>query len=191
MRGARRRRADRIAVSLELEYPIMFLSATYWIRHLGLIPHPEGGYFRELYRSGESIPHQALPGRYSGDRPFLTSIYYLLEGRFPSRIHRLHSDEIWHYHTGSPLTMHTIAPDGTLRTLRLGGDPGSGEQFQFVIPAGTWFGARVEDRESYTLVGCTVAPGFMYDDWKLGRRETLVAEYPAHRHIIEALTPET
>jgi uncharacterized protein len=169
----------------------MPLSATFWIRKLELIPHPEGGYFREVYRSRESVKHDALPERYSGDRSFMTSIYYLLESQRPSYFHRLHSDEIWHFHTGSALVMHMISPEGRYNAVHLGGDPAVGEQYQAVVPAGSWFGARVAARDSYALVGCNVAPGFHYNDWMLARQEDLLEAYPGYRDIILDLTPDS
>lgn len=162
--------------------------AAYWIRALGLRPHPEGGYFAETYRSAESVPRAALPERYDGDRPFSTAIHFLLSADQVSMFHRLRSDEIWHFHAGSAAVVHVIEPDGTLVQHRLGPEPGNGDRFQVVVPAGRWFGATVDDPESFVLVGCTVAPGFSYDDFELGDRSTLVAAYPRHRALIERLT---
>jgi uncharacterized protein len=167
---------------------MMPVSTTFWIHHFGLIPHSEGGYFREVYRSSEAIPHDGLPKRFDGERSFITSIYYLLEGRQPSRLHKLHADEIWYFHAGSALTMHLFGSNGDYSTVALGHDPGIGQQFQAVIPAGTWFGAVVNTREAYALVSCTVAPGFDYRDWVLGDREELLRAYPAQTDIIMALT---
>lgn len=164
-------------------------SATYWIRLLGLIPHSEGGYYREIHRSKEIIPRNALPGRYTGDRSFLTSIYYLVEGGRPSRLHRIHSEEIWHFHAGNELTLHMISGEGNHSTIRLGDDPALGQHFHAVIPADTWFGAIVSLRTSYALVSCTMSPGFDYNDWTLARRDRLIEQYPDHHNLIIALTP--
>lgn len=166
----------------------MYRTADYWIEKLGLLPHPEGGYFRETYRSSENLSADNLPSCYSGDRSFSTAIYFLLKGDHPSLFHRLRSDEIWHFHTGSPVTIYIIDAEGELVQLRLGNDPDRGETFQGLIPAGCWFGAEVEDPGGYVLVGCTVAPGFDFADFEMGNREGLLARYLEHRQIIERLT---
>jgi predicted cupin superfamily sugar epimerase len=167
---------------------IVMFDAGYWITHLGLVRHPEGGYFRETYRSQESIAGATLPVRFGGARSFATSIYFLLAGDDFSALHRIRSDELWHFHTGSSLTVHMIAPGGEYEELRLGSDPARGEAFQGVVTAGTWFGATVADPESYALVSCTVAPGFDFADFEMGERADLVRTYPDLRGVIEGLT---
>jgi predicted cupin superfamily sugar epimerase len=157
-------------------------NAEYWIAHLGLIPYrEEGGFFRQVYRSSDTLT--ALPARYSGPRCASTSIYYLLKSGQCSRLHRLKSDEIWHFYAGSRLTLHIIEPGGRYTTSVLG--PGA---FQIVARAGDWFGATVNDPDSYSLVGCTVAPGFDIADHEMGDRAALQREYPQHHAIIEKLT---
>lgn len=163
-------------------------SADCWIEKLKLVKHPEGGYFREVYRCEETIPADALNGRYSGERAFSTSIYFLLRGDEVSHLHRLKSDELWHFYAGSSLTIYFIDLSGKHFTIKLGGDFEKGEVFQTVAEKGCWFGAVVNDPASYTLVGCTVAPGFGFDDFELGRREDLIELYPEHKTIIEKLT---
>lgn len=172
----------------------MSKSATYWIKKLGLIPHPEGGYFREIYRAVESISVSALPPRFhsptdlsaANDRVFCTGIYFLLTAGQSSTLHRIKSDEIWHFYEGGNLTVHVIYPDGQLTRLDLGSDPEQGEVFQAVVPAGCWFGATVAG--DYALVGCTVAPGFEFADFELGDRDQLLQTYPQHKSLIEQLT---
>lgn len=159
-----------------------------YIRSLGLQPHPEGGWFRETYRCGEAIARKALPGRYPGARSFATSIYFLLTSDTFSALHRLRSDEQWHFYTGSALTIHVIDPSGDYRAIRLGADVECGESFQAVVPAGCWFGATVDEPDGFTLVGCTVAPGFDFSDFEMGRREELIQNHPGHRGLIERLT---
>ena len=163
------------------------MDADYWINKLGLEKHPEGGYFKEVYRSRELIPQNALPDRYGGPRSFGTSIYFLLRGQEVSKLHRIKSDELWHYYTGSSLTVHVLDldPQGVYTTERLGGEPEKGEVFQTKIDAGCWFGASVDDSESFSLVGCTVSPGFDFDDFELGDREELLRLYPVHTSVIE------
>ena len=161
--------------------------ADYWIEKLGLVKHPEGGYYREVYRSSEIIPLDALPARYNGERSFSTSIYFLLREKETSRLHRLKSDELWHFYTGSPLNIHVIDPDGNHLAIKLGSDFEKGESFQYTIEKGCWFGATVNDPSSYSLAGCTVAPGFEFDDFEIGQREELIRLYPEHKLVIEML----
>lgn len=165
----------------------MVPDARYWIQTLGLQPHPEGGHYRETYRSSQRLMGCCL-NEHAGPRVAATAIYYLLEGREFSALHRLRSDEMWHFYTGSPLRIYVIGETGELQQIVLGGNPERGETFQAVIPAGCWFGAVVDDPEGYALVGCTVAPGFEFEDFELGDRQRLLELYPQHRHIIEMLT---
>jgi len=164
------------------------IGATYWIKKLALQPHPEGGYFREIYRSTVNIPAAALPARYRGPRSCSTSIYYLLAGMQISTLHRLKSDEQWHFYDGGALLLAMITPDGTSREVRLGGNPTHGEQVQAVIPAGTWMGARLASHRGHALIGCTVAPGFEFQDFETGQRSDLLKKFPQHRKLILALT---
>ncbi len=159
-----------------------------WIRALDLQPHPEGGFFREIYRAGEKIGRAALPPRYAGERSFSTSIYFLLTNGRPSRFHRLKSDEVWHFYEGSAVVLHVLRPDGSYETMTLGRDGAEDPIFQAVVRAGWWFGAEVRSPRSFALVGCTIAPGFDFDDFEPGRREDLLAEFPGQRGIIERLT---
>jgi predicted cupin superfamily sugar epimerase len=159
-------------------------SANYWIEHLGLEQHPEGGFFREVYQSGEFIQKKGLPGRYSSFRPFSTSIYFLLKSDQFSAFHRLKSDEIWHFYTGSPLILCMLLQNGKSMTVNLGNDPLKKELFQFAIPKGIWFAARPALKDSYSLLGCTVAPGFDVDDFELGSKAHLLRLFPQHKDLI-------
>jgi predicted cupin superfamily sugar epimerase len=163
-------------------------TANDWIERLGLLPHPEGGHYRETYRSAEVIPRAALPGRFGGDRAFSTAIYFLLKGDEFSALHRLNQDELWHYYAGSSLTVHVIDPSGEHSALRVGTNVDAGEFPQAVVRAGCFFGATVGEPGSYSLVGCTVAPGFDFADFELPGREQLMRLYPQHRQLIERLT---
>jgi uncharacterized protein len=160
------------------------------IHHLNLTPHPEGGYFRETYRSGESIPGRNMPRRYRGDRSFSTAIYFLLKGKQFSAFHVLQSDEIWHFYLGSPLTIYCIAPDGTRTDILLGNEINKGQKPQTVIEKRTWLAAAVNDTSSYSLIGCTMAPGFDFADFTLGDRKQLIDSFPQHGKIIRELTYE-
>lgn len=162
--------------------------ADYWIGKLHLQPHPEGGYFAETYRSTEILAHAHLPARYAGDRNFSTAIYFLVKGGEFSSLHRIESDEVWYFHTGTRLTVHYIDSQGILQTIRLGSDPGQGEVFQAVVPAGCWFGSVVEDSSGFALVGCTVAPGFDFAGFELAKRHELTALFPQHQAVITKLT---
>jgi len=166
----------------------MVQDAEYWVRTIELIPHPEGGYFRETYRSPVTLELQALPAGYEGSRSVSTAIYFLLKkGQF-SALHRLRSDELWHFHAGGPLKVVVIDECGTGKEVLLGSCPENGESFQAVVPAGCWFGALPVEGASYSLVSCTVAPGFDFRDFELGDRDDLLERYPEHRKIIEQLT---
>jgi predicted cupin superfamily sugar epimerase len=158
-----------------------------WVKVLNLAPHPEGGFYRETYRSQETIPQAVLPKRFAGPRVFSTAIYYLLPGSTFSAFHRIRSDEIWHFYAGSDSILNILEQGGGARQVRLGADPSTGS-FQALAPANSWFGARVVDPQSYALVGCTVSPGFHFADFELADRSALLAEYPDWSDWIESLT---
>jgi len=163
-------------------------NAQYWIDRLNLQAHPEGGHYREVYRAEDRIQAEGLPNRYGGSRSASTAIYYLLTSDEFSTLHRIQSDEVWHFHTGSPLTVHAIEPGGEYQTYRLGLNLDDGQEPMAVVAAGCWFGATVEEPNTYALVSCTVAPGFDFEDFELANREHLIRQYPQHTAIIERLT---
>ena len=165
------------------------MTAQDWVNSLKLEPHPEGGYYRETYRSDEHIDRAALPARYGGDRAFATVIYFLLEAGQISAFHRIASDELWCFHTGAPLRIEQLNADGARLTHLLGPVPEQKQSFQCVIPAGTWFGAYVDADIGYSLVSCAVAPGFDFSDFELADRDKLLRALPDHRSVIERLTP--
>ena len=163
------------------------------IARLNLQPHPkEGGFFRETYRSGEQYPETTFPGRYGGARSFGTAIYYLLTSSTFSALHRLASDEIFHFYLGSPVRMLQLFPDGQGRTLVLGPDILAGQRPQVLVPRGTWQGSFLEPRshDDFALLGCTVAPGFDYADYETGDRADLLRQYPAQADLIRRLTTD-
>lgn len=203
--------------------------AKYWIEKLRLEPHPEGGYFRQTYKSELRIspvdlPHSGCTGAQSnysesshskiangtisergtlgfgGTRAASTAICFLLEGENFSAFHRLRSDEVWHFYMGSPVAVHVIDPAGQYSSILLGNDAEAGQVFQAVVRAGWWFGSEIaessrvsenrpsEPNASYALVGCTVAPGFEFEDFELAQRAELEAKYPEHWGIIRRLT---
>lgn len=159
-----------------------------WIDHLDLEAHPEGGFYREVYRGEDTIPASALPDRLDGARNTAALIYFLLPGEEVSALHRIRQDELWHFLAGTSLTLHQIAPDGTRHTQTLGRAVTNGEVLQAVVPAGHWFGATVDDPNGYALVGCTTAPAFDFADFELADRAKLVDRFPQHRSLIERLT---
>jgi predicted cupin superfamily sugar epimerase len=163
-------------------------SAGDWVRALGLARHPEGGWYRETYRAAEHVAGDHLPGRFGGSRALSTAIYFLVESPEFSALHRIASDEVWHFHAGSPLVVAVIRADGGTEEHRLGLDTSRRERPQAVVAAGSWFGAYVDAPDGWTLVSCTVAPGFDFQDFELGTRAALLARYPQHRALIERLT---
>jgi predicted cupin superfamily sugar epimerase len=158
-------------------------SADYWIEKFNMLPHPEGGFFKEVYRSEESIKCENLPGRYNGDRNFSTSIYFLLKEDNFSSFHRLKSDEIWHFYSGSLVRIYIISDEGKLDIIDLGE-----EIFQYAIKAGNWFAAEVIEKDSFSLVGCTVSPGFHFDDFEIGIKDNLLTKFPQHAELIVRMT---
>ncbi len=163
-------------------------NAQYWVQHLGMQSHPEGGYFKEVYRAEVTLPRQGLPQYFNGPRPACTSIYFMLEGTQFSAFHRFKSDEVWHFYAGTSLTLYVLQANGTVQELLVGNNPAQGESLQVVVPAGVWFGARVNQPNSYALVGCTVAPGFDFADFELAQRQNLLQTYPQHQALITSLT---
>jgi uncharacterized protein len=165
-------------------------TAQYWIEHLHLQAHPEGGFYKETYRAAEQIPKEGLPGRFPAARHYSTAIYFLLRAQDRSLFHRIKSDELWHFHAGSSLTIYVLQ-DGQCREHILGADIEKGESLQVVVPANCWFGAKVNDPNGYVLSGCTVAPGFDFADFELADRGLLLKEFPDQRLVIGQLTNES
>ena len=131
-----------------------------------------------------------LSGTYEGHRSLSTSIYYLLRSGEVSHFHRLKSDEIWYFHMGSPVVVYLISLSGDLKIIKLGCEIDKEEVPQIVIPAGSIFGAEVAEKDSYSLVGCMVSPGFHFNDFELMEREELLMNYPVHKDIIKKFTSD-
>lgn len=161
------------------------MTAAELIHALALRPHPEGGWYREVYRSDEAVAAAGLPARYGGPRSLATAIYFLLEAGQFSAFHRLRSDESWFHHAGGDLRIWEIDEAGALRVTDIG--PGA-MRWQHVIPRGRWFAARPAPSAPFALIGCAVAPGFDFADFELAARADLAARFPAHRNVIEHLT---
>lgn len=150
------------------------------VQNLELLPHPEGGFYKETYRSPESIQTEA------GDRNLMTSIYFLLTSDHVSRFHRIKSDEHWYFHEGSSLTIHLLNNQGHEK-LDLGPLSQKSKPYHLVL-ANTIFGSSIEEQDGYALVSCVVAPGFDFKDFKLFTAEELLLDFPNHSDIIKQLT---
>lgn len=142
-------------------------------------PHPEGGYYKETYRSA---------GKFHNHH-HSTAIYYLLEAGQKSSLHRIKSDEVWHFYGGDSLVVAEILPSGEVKETTLGTDFKKGELVQYVVPAGNWFGAYLPDSSKYAFVGCTVSPGFEFADFELADRTKLLKEFPRASNLIDRLNP--
>ncbi|ADI00363.1 cupin domain-containing protein [Salisediminibacterium selenitireducens] len=161
-------------------------TANAWINAFKMEKHPEGGYYKPVYKSGLDVR-----GRGGETRAAYTSIYFLLGRNDVSRFHKLTADEIWYYHAGAPLTVHMIDPKGRYETARLGLNLDQGEQPQLLVPAGIIFGATPDEghpESDFALVSCMVAPGFEFSDFTLFDRKDLLAIYPQHEAIVRRLT---
>ncbi|MBN2239627.1 MAG: cupin domain-containing protein [Dehalococcoidales bacterium] len=156
---------------------------------LNLQPHPsEGGYFSETYKAAGIIPKESLHDNYGGDRSFCTAIYYLLTPDTFSAMHRVRSDEIFHFYLGDPVEMLQLFPDGTGKTVIIGNDIEKGMLPQVIVPAGVWQGSRLADGGEYALMGTTVSPGFEYEDYEDGEKDFLIKSYPEFEDMITSLT---
>ncbi|CAL2082722.1 cupin domain-containing protein [Tenacibaculum sp. 190524A02b] len=158
------------------------------IKKLDLQPHPEGGFFKETYRSNGEINTDSLSGAYNGKRNYATCIYFLLTSDNFSALHKINQDEIWHFYDGSPIRLHMISDKGVHSEHIIGNDFSKGEVPQFVVPGGYWFGAEVVEKDSFSLVGCTVSPGFSFDDFVLKSKKELLELFPNQEAIITKLT---
>jgi uncharacterized protein len=158
-------------------------------RLFNLVPHPrEGGYYARTWESEEIIPHSALPDRYSAQRLAGTCIYYLLDPNSFSEIHRLQSDEIYHFYLGDPIELLMLHPNGSSKTVQVGSDIEKGQIPQLVIPKNVWQGSRLVSGGGFALIGCTVSPGFDFADYEAGSRAALIHAYPQYMDQIKALT---
>ncbi|HEV7329683.1 MAG TPA: cupin domain-containing protein [Flavisolibacter sp.] len=163
------------------------MTAEQIIQHLQLQPHPEGGFYKEVYRSAGTIDAACLSPLFDGSRNYATSIYYLLQSGDFSAFHRIRSDEIWHFYAGGRLLLHLLDTNGDYQCLMLGSSMTSDTQFQIVMPAGAWFAAEPAPGTDFTLAGCTVAPGFDFRDFEMAKPESLTKLYPQQKEIIHRL----
>ncbi len=157
------------------------MNASFWIEHLKLQPHPEGGWFAETYRADDVFATQR------GERSACTAIYFLLKAGDVSKFHRIASDELWHFYAGAPIRIHVLDGSG-YRNLDLGSHPTEEQSFQALVEQGSWFGAELLTDDEFALVGCTVSPGFDFSDFEMGEREVLLDGWPEQRTLIERLS---
>lgn len=158
--------------------------AKYWVNQLNLLSHPEGGYYKEMFRSNGVF----TPTEIGEKRNYITSIYFLIEAGNVSHFHSIKQDELWYYHAGDPLSVYIINDDEKLDVLKIGPNPEQGEVLQAVVPANTIFGSKSSGE--FSLVSCVVAPGFDFADFKLNHKTELHKKYPQHKEIIDQLGME-
>lgn len=158
------------------------------VKELNLLPHPEGGYYKETYRSEAIISEACLSPDFSGGRNMATGIYFLIEKGNFSALHKIKSDETWHFYYGDALEVIEINEKGNLTITKIGSNLSKGETFQYTVKANTWFGSRVSEAGNFSLVGCTVYPGFDFNDFELAKREDLIKQFPQHSQLISELT---
>lgn len=158
------------------------------IHYFDLQKHPEGGYFKEVYRSEGEILSENLDTNFIGNRNYCTSIYFLLTSDKFSAFHKINQDEIWHFYKGSSLKLHMISPDGNYSFVIIGDDFKNDEKFQFTVPAHFYFAAEVIKKEAFSFVGCTVSPGFDFRDFVLPTCKDLLRKFPKHSEVIKKLT---
>ena len=157
------------------------------IKQYNLQPHPEGGWYKETYKSKETISATALPERFGSTRAFSTAIYFLLEEENFSAFHRIKSDECWHFYDGDPLDVYVLKSDGSLDIIHLGQDINNDQLFQYVVPANCWFASKPAAGSKFCFVGCTVAPGFDFADFEMADSASLIKDFPQHQDVIETL----
>jgi predicted cupin superfamily sugar epimerase len=170
-------------------------TAQYWIDHLNLQPHPEGGYYKEVFRSqklvlrtdsiGFNSKKAAFNTDYDANKSAITSIYYLLEAGDFSAFHRLASDELWYFHNGEPLHIHVINLQGIHTILELS-DSETGV-LQAIIPPNTWFASEIASKTGYVLVSCAVAPGFEFTEFEMAKKGELITQHPQLQTILNKL----
>ena len=158
------------------------------IESLNLTAHPEGGYYKENYRSKGLISPNSLWKGAKGNRNYSTGIFFLLDMKQFSAFHKIKQDEMWHYYMGSTLLLHIIDKNGNYETIKIGKNLKNGEFLQYVVPADTWFASEVMDKKDFVLCGCTVSPGFDFKDFQMPSRKELTNLYPKHANAINSLT---
>lgn len=156
------------------------------IKTFSLLPHPEGGYYKETYRSAEVI--ETISKQFPHQRNYSTAIYFLIEKDNFSALHRIKSDEVWHFYEGDALEVIEIDLKGNLICIQVGRDVSKGQTFQYTVKAGHWFGSRVLKGGEFSFVGCTVSPGFDFKDFEMGKCDELCKLFPQHSTLIKEMT---
>lgn len=164
-------------------------SAQYWIEHLQMIPHPEGGYYLRPHISDETFVRKDIPGVYSSERKLWTSEYMLIEAGQDMSFHRVRSEEMWYFHAGAPLKVHILTPEGAHHLHTLGIDMDAEQQLQLQISKNCIV-ALEGDNALYSLIGVMISPGFDMDDFKLFSKNELISRFPQHAQLIERFTEE-
>jgi predicted cupin superfamily sugar epimerase len=163
------------------------MTAEKLISHYSLLPHPEGGWYKETYRSANTILQNSLPSNFNDGRVFSTAIYFLLEQGNFSAFHKIKSDECWHFYSGQTLLVYVINEEGKLDIIKLGSDIENGEVYQYVVPANCWFASIPASHAEFCFVGCTVSPGFDFNDFELAKANDLINEFPTVSEEIKKL----
>lgn len=158
------------------------------IKAFSLLPHPEGGYYKETYRSAEVI--ETTSEEFPNQRNYSTAIYFLIEKDNFSALHRIKSDELWHFYEGDALEVIEIDLKGNLMRTHVGRDLQKDQTYQYMVKAGHWFGSRVVKEGNFSFVGCTVAPGFDFKDFEMAKRDELCKLFPQHSSVIQEMTRE-
>jgi predicted cupin superfamily sugar epimerase len=158
-----------------------------YVAYYRLQPHPEGGFYKETYRSGESISFDKGIDRFDGERSMSTAIYFLITAGNFSAFHRIKSDELWHFYAGGPMLVHVLHADGRYAQIKLGNNPIAGEVFQAMVPAGAWFASECAPGTAFSFVGCTVSPGFDFADFELAYASMLSQSFPEQAALIQRL----
>lgn len=177
-----------LSLNLKMDLSMEQHTPEYLINKLSLIKHPEGGYYKLTYKSTETVSVESMPTRFTIDHSYSTGIFYFLEKNDFSAFHRIKQDEMWHFYYGSPLNIHVIDNNEKYSCIKLGVNFENGEIPQAVVNAGYFFAAEVCDKKLYSLVGCTVSPGFEFEDFEMPDRATLIKQFPQHLKIIENFT---
>ena len=160
------------------------------IKQLGLLPHPEGGFYKDSHRSNLTIAEGCLPEGYSGSRNVSTAIYFLLTSGNFSAFHRIRQDEVWHFYKGAPISLHVITKNGIYENHIIGPELALGQVPQYVVQGGDWFASEVSQKDSYSLAGCTVSPGFDFADFEMAQKDDLMNQFPDFKRIISRLCRE-
>lgn len=154
------------------------------IEKFNLEPHPEGGYYKETYRASLKSKYN----NFNGERNVSTGIYYMLTKGSKSGLHRIKSDEMWHFYLGGPMTIVEFYDDGRFVKTILGQNINKGEMVQHTLPAGCWFGGFPNEGTDFSFVGCTVAPGFDFADFEFASKKYLLEKFPKQQELINRLT---